>query len=231
MLFVDSDNALGVPDRNLDDAFAITALVRARAEITALSACAGNVDEPHAYANHHRLCTLLGWHGPILRAAGARSVLHTFPGRVLALGSMTNVCHASSASEIIVVGGRWRSLGRWPPTWPHERNLTHDRAATHRLFASHAPLTIFPLDVTSSLCVRDRHLLPEPLRVQPRRPLYDLAAALYALDDAGITLRETTAAMKKNTFLRFGRGTRPVKVCVKIDADVLWDRFLTILGA
>jgi inosine-uridine nucleoside N-ribohydrolase len=148
---------------------------------------------------------------------------------VLALGSLTNVCHATAASEIIIVGGRLHSLGRWPPRWPHERNLTHDRAATHRVFASMVPLTIFPLDVAGALRLRHRQSLPMELRTQ-RRPLYDLAAALYAIDDAGFTFEETTAAMKANTFLRFGRGTREVKVCLKIDADALRSRFEAVSG-
>lgn len=229
MLFIDSDNALGVPGCNYDDAFAIMALVRSGVEIAGISACGGNVDETSAFENNRRLCAALGWRGPLLHASEARPLLHAFPDRVLALGSLTTVCHATAASEIIIVGGRLHSLGRWPPLWPHERNLTHDRAATHRVFSSKVPLTIFPLDVAGALRVRRRKSLPPELRSQ-RRPLYDLAAALYAIDDGGFTFEETTAAMKANTFLRFGRGTRAVKVCVKIDASGLWSRFDALLS-
>lgn len=43
--------------------------------------------------------------------------------------------------------------------------------------------------------------------------IYDLAAALYALDPRGFTFVETTAVMRPNTLLEFGRGTRQVKLC------------------
>ena len=228
MLLVDSDCALGSPRGNVDDAYAITALVRSGIEIAAISSVAGNVAEPEAFANIARLCERLDWKGALLRGRDARTVLHAFPFRVLALGPLSNVCAARSAEEVILVGGSLHTFGRWPPLWPHERNLTFDRTATLQLFHSDVPLTIFPLDVCRSL----RPLTPAPsvLDCDPRRArrLYDLAAALYAIDPDGCDFDHTTAAMRKNTLLRFGRGTRPVKVCTKVDAARLWERFVSV---
>ncbi|HVE70493.1 MAG TPA: hypothetical protein VNI54_03925 [Thermoanaerobaculia bacterium] len=60
-------------------------------------------------------------------------------------------------------------------------------------------------------------------------PVYDLAAALYAVGGEGFTMERTTAEMRANTFLRFGRGSREVTLCAAIDREVLWRRFLAIV--
>ena len=248
MLFVDSDNALGSPRGDVDDAFALAALMRSGAEIAAVSSVAGNTSEERAFANNARLATLTGWRGPLLRASEARPLLHTFPDRILALGPLTNVALATAASEVIVVGATLHTFGRFPPLWPHEFNLTKDRAATRKLFASHVPLTFFPLDVVRRLRVRRHDLdaiegaLGEELRRETARwfthlrlvrgtsrfPVYDLAAALYALDEDGFTMEQTTATMAASTFVRFGRGTREVLVCTRLNAPLLWERFLAL---
>ncbi len=248
MLFADSDNALGSPSGDVDDAFAIAALIRGGADIVGLSSVAGNTTEELAFANNLRLCELLGWDGRLMRGHDAHAILRTFPGRIVALGPLTNVMHARGASEVIVVGGRLRSVGRWPPLFPHEFNFTKDARATHAVFVSHLPLTIFPLDVARKLWVRKRDLLAiggelgDVLRAGARRwftrllfaratarfAIYDLAAALYALDADGFTMERTTVHMRANTFLEFGKGTREVTVCVKLDREKLWQHFLEI---
>jgi inosine-uridine nucleoside N-ribohydrolase len=248
MLFVDSDNALGSPRGDVDDAFALAALMRGGAELAAISSVAGNTTEPRAFENNARLAKLAGWRGTLLRGHEARPILHTFPGRIVALGPLTNVAAAAAASEVIVVGATLHTLGRFPPLWPHEFNLTKDRAATRKLFASRLPLTFFPLDVVRRLRVRKRDLdalqgpLGEELRRETARwfthlrlvratgrfPIYDLAAALYALIEEGFTMERTTATMAASTFVRFGRGTREVRVCTRIDPALLWERFLAL---
>ncbi len=248
-LFVDSDNALGASRGDVDDAYAIAALLRGPAPVVAISSVAGNVEEPEAHQNNRRLCALLGWSGPLLRGAEARKALSDFEGRVVALGPLTNVAAAARATEIIMVGANSASRGRWPPLWPHELNLTFDRRATHRLFDSDAPLTILPLNVAADLWVTKGDLgdiagpLGELLRAGTERwfrylfwmrrtrrfAIYDLAAALYAIDPAGFEFEETTAAMRPNTFIEFGRGRRAVKVCRALDRQLLWQRFLSIV--
>ena len=249
MILIDSDNAMGSRSGDVDDAFAIAALVRSTLPIAAISSVAGNTTEPLARDNNRRLCELLGGRGALLPGEQGRELARTFEGRIAALGPLTNVVGAERAAEIVIVGGNLTSRGRWPPLWPHEFNLTKDRDAARRVFASNVPLTIFPLDVCRGLWIRERDLdsipglLGDYLRVESRRwfarllrvrlrrrfAIYDLAAALYLAGEEGLTMRETTAAMRANTFLEFGRGVRPVKVCVALERQVLWRRFLELV--
>jgi inosine-uridine nucleoside N-ribohydrolase len=249
MFLIDADNALGSPSGDVDDAYAIAAMVRSGAEIAAISAVGGNTSEPLAHENNTRLAKLLGWSGPVLRGPEARGLLRTFPGRILALGPLTNVAVATAASEVMIVGATLRTRGRWPGFWPHEFNLIKDRAATRRVFASQLPLTFFPLDVCRTLSIRKRDLdaiegeLGEMLRrgsarwfrrlllvrATRRFPVYDLVPALYALGEDGFTMEDTTATMRANTLVEFGKGTRTVRVCTRLDAKKLWERFLATL--
>src|ERR1041384_7895097 len=121
--FIDSDNALGSHRGDVDDAYAIAALLGAKADVAAIGACDGNTSAEQAYANNLRLASLFDYRGPVLPAHESRDFLRTFPGRVLALGPLTNIVDARNASEIVIVGGNSSTRGRWPPTWPHEFNL------------------------------------------------------------------------------------------------------------
>lgn len=250
-LFVNSDNAMGSPRGDVDDAYALAALIAAHAPLAAISSCRGNTSEARAHRNNVRIAELFHWAGPVIGAVEARERLRSFPGRVLALGPLTNIIGARRAKEIIVVGGNSVSRGRWPPLWPYEFNLTRDRSATRAVFALDVPLTIFPLDVARQLTISIGDLdaiggtAGDYLRQGSRRwfshlrryrftkrfPIYDLAPALYALDDRGFVFSETTALMRTNTSLRFGRGTRAVKLCVALDRDLLWTRFVRLLEA
>jgi len=238
-LFVDTDNALGSRRGDVDDAFAIAALLCGGAPVAAISSCDGNTDEASAFANNVRLCELLAWHGPLLRGSEARERLRSFRGRILALGPLTNVAGAAAAREVIVVGGRMRA------PWHHEFNLTRDPAASRRVFESPLPLTFFPLDVAERLRVprsaldaiggelgvvlrREsahwfRHLR---LRLTRLFPIFDLAAALYALGEKGFAMEDSVAAMSARGVVRIGKGTRPVRICAQLNAPLLWERFL-----
>lgn len=230
MLFIDSDNAHGSPNGDVDDAFAIAALLEAKAPVVAIASCRGNTSEELAFANNARLARHFGFEGLLLRAQEAREYLREFTGRVLALGPLTNIVDARRVSEIVIVGGNSETRGRWPPLWPHEFNLTQDVAAAHAVFDLDVPLTIFPLNVARTLTMTFDEV-PDYLREGSRRwfrhlrlvrltrhfPVYDLAAARYALDPRGFTFIETTALMRPNTLLEFGRGTRRVKLCTALD--------------
>lgn len=250
MIFIDSDNALGSPSGDVDDAFAIVAILRSGLPVAGLSSCSGNTTEPRAFENNRRLATLLGWGGPLLRAAEARDAVRTFEGRILALGPLTNVTEARRASEIVIVGANSTSRGVWPPLWPYEFNLTKDRRATLAVFALDVPLTIIPLDVARQLWVEEEALgeLPGALggylregsrrwfthlrraRFTRRFPIYDLAAALYAIADDGFSWRETTASINSFAGIRFGAGARRVRLCVGLDRRKLWRRFVALTG-
>ena len=249
-LWIDSDNALGSRSGDVDDAYAIAALIRGGAPIAALSSCAGNTTEELALANHKRLAAVLGWKGRVAGATEARRALADFRGRIVALGPCTNLVDARQAAEVMVVGGNSSSPGRWPPLWPFEFNLTHDRAAARALFRSNLPLTLFPLNVARQLWVTaaDLALLQEPagaflrsgslrwfrhlrrVRLTGRFPVYDLAAAMYALGEGGFLFEDTSASMRGNTFMEFNAGTRPVKVCTALDRRAVWGRFVRIVN-
>ncbi len=249
-LWIDSDNALGSASGDVDDAYAIAAMIRSGASIRALSPCAGNTTETRALENHRQLASVLRWDGAVVPAPESREALRSFSGRILALGPCTNLIGARQASEVIVVGGNSNSGGRWPPIWPFEFNLTHDRPAARALFQSDLPLTLFPLNVARQLWVtaEDVAMLEgvagrflrsgserwfthlRRVRMTARFPVYDLAAAMYVLGESGFTFEHTTATMRRNTFLEFHAGTRPVKVCTDLDRARVWRRFVEIFN-
>lgn len=262
-IWIDSDLALGSRSGDVDDAFAITAVARAGAEIAGLSAVFGNTDAISARRNLERLSRALGIDASVAAgAAGAgerpteasRALLAAAPGlRILAIGPLTNIAAALTADpgfaacvrELILLGANTRSHGRWPPLWPFEFNLTKDRAATCAVLSSAIPVTIVPLDVARRLSLRWRDidaldgavgaLLREGARRWWRRglllkgarslPVWDLVAAMYAVDASLFETAETTVLAHSNAWLEFGRGTRPVRVVRRFDPAAVWSGF------
>ncbi len=268
-LFVSSDNGLGSPFGDVDDAFAIAALLRGGAPIAALASVFGNTSERRAAANHARLAALCGYAGPLLRGAGRRRVRSSEAARalagsptavrVLALGPLTDVAAAidlgtaavrGALAEVIAVGGNRTSHGRWPPVWPHEFNFTQDLAATRALVESDVPWTILPLDVTRRLRAGPRDLamvggaVGDYLRRGARRwlwrarllkgsnafPVWDLVAALYALDPAPFRVERDRVTWHRGGWLEFGRGSREVSVVAGFDPIAAWRRAADLLG-
>lgn len=173
VLLIDSDNALGSPRGDVDDALALAALLRSGLPVSALSSVGGNTSEARADRNNRSLGALCGYPGPYFRGAQAGEVEDRVdravdlwsgdPVQVLALGPLTNVAAAlrelaragrqPAISEVVLVGANTSSRGRFPPWWPHEFNLTKDREATRAIFASDLHLTVVPLDVARRLRV------------------------------------------------------------------------------
>lgn len=254
-LFIDSDNAHGSLFGDVDDAFAIAALLRSRLTIVAVAATAGNTSEARAYQNNVALAQHAGFAGPLLRGNETAAFLAAAsPLRIAALGPLTNVAAALNAGatqhlEVLIVGGSLASRGRWPPLWPHEFNLTKDRRAALAVFASVLPLTLFPLDVVRSLYATAYDVsaldgnLGRYLDLGARRwlarlrllkgtgrfPIWDLAAALYAIDPHGFVFEERVARMRPNTSIDWGAGKRRVQVCTALDRDLLWERFIRLI--
>ncbi len=216
--------------------------------IGAITTVSGNTSGELSYRNTSHLCQVLGFTGPVLRPEDSADVARAFTGRIAALGPLTNVTGAAKASEIVIVGGTLHTAGRWPPLWPYEFNLTFDRDAARRTFALDVPLTIFPIDVARSLWIREKALdaiggpFGELARRESRRwfkhlfwlrqtrrfPIYDLAVAMYLIGTEGLTMLDTVATMQANTFIEFGKGTRPVRVCTAIRREPLWQQFLQL---
>ena len=233
-LLIDSDNALGSPKGDVDDAFALAALFRSGLPIAAVTPVAGNTSKEQADRNNRALGEICGYRGP-WDAAGV-----TGPVRFLALGPLTNLASCTlEISEAILVGGNLTSRGRFPPWWPHEFNLTKDREATRRVFASEVALTIVPLDVARRLRISpgdlQGHFLQEGsqrwarrsllLRGSWRFPVFDLAAAAYAIDPGSVTVEETTARLRPNLYVEFGKGDRRLRVVRDLDPERIWRLF------
>jgi len=176
-LWIDTDIALGAAKGDVDDGWAMAALLRGAApRILGISSVFGNTDERTAHRCAAALLAVTGRTdlrlvrgasraGEMTEAAEAISVLPEGT-HVLALGPLTNVAAAlardpSVASRITVsiVGGNPSSLGRWPPLWPFEFNLAKDPRASHDVFASRAKRRVFTLDVACELTVDPRDLV------------------------------------------------------------------------
>ncbi|MFL6236095.1 MAG: nucleoside hydrolase [Thermoanaerobaculia bacterium] len=169
------------------------------------------------------------------------------PLRFLALGPLTNLAAVLDRriSEAVLVGSNLTSRGRLPPWWPHEFNLTQNPAATRAVFASDLPLTLIPLDVARKLRTgpRDLRALEGPLgdylrrrsvrwsrrsllrRGSRRFPVFDLAAAAYAIDPSLITLEEARVRLHGNLWVEYGAGDRRVRVVRDLDTRAVWRRF------
>ncbi len=174
-IYVDSDNAIEARRGDVDDAFAVAALLRSGLTV-ALGAVAGNTSAREAMAGNREIARRCGFSGLLLsgRERGEREpseaarwlAATTGTIRVAALGPLTNVADAlridggleGRVEELVLVGGNKESSGRWPPVWPFEFNLWKDRDAASALFASRMPLTIVPLDVAKRIMVRGKEI-------------------------------------------------------------------------
>jgi inosine-uridine nucleoside N-ribohydrolase len=251
MLVIDTDNAAGSKKGDVDDAFALAALLRSGLPVAAVASVAGNTSEPEADRNNRRLGELCGYGGPYLRGFEIEKI--DGPCRFLALGPLTNLAvllDRVTICEAVLVGGNLTSRGRFPPWWPHEFNLTKDREATRAVFASDLPLTVVPLDVAHRLRIGPRETRAWPgelgeylhrhaarwarrslLRRGSRRfPVFDLAAAAYAIDPSLVTVEETRARLHRNLWVEFGRGDRPLRVVRALDHEAIWRRFADLLS-
>ncbi len=125
MLLIDTDNALGSPSGDVDDAFALAALLTSGlpvapvASVAAIVSVAGNTSEARAFANNRILGDLAGYRGHggrggrYLRGVRAESAgkaerideaadLWSGPGepvRWIALGPLTNLAAVLAAAE------------------------------------------------------------------------------------------------------------------------------------
>jgi inosine-uridine nucleoside N-ribohydrolase len=178
LLYVDSDNALGEVLGDIDDGFALSALLayhrqqqeleHAHWRVAAVGSVFGNANSVAAQKNNRLMGRHLGFHGPYLKGADEPSQTGTETGqflvsapinRIAALGPLTNIADAiqldpglpQRIEECVVVGGYRKTRGMWPPYFPMEFNLTKDLRATQLVFASKMPLTVVPLDVARRL--------------------------------------------------------------------------------
>lgn len=180
-LFIDSDNALGSPSGDVDDGFAVSALLLSGAPIAGLASIFGNTSEALAFRNHASLARLCGYGGPILRgAAGKRdpgceaadflSELRD-PTTVLALGPLTNLALALKkrpalgdvVKEVVMVATNFTV--RLPAFRFVDFNQWSDPRAMREVLSSSLAVTIVPCDVARKLRIDEARLaeFPGPL--------------------------------------------------------------------
>lgn len=185
-LFVEADNGMGSRRGDVDDGFAVAALLLQRANVVALASTFGNVREPDAARNNRLLAEVLGHRVLHLHGCARAGAVHAEavewlcaqrqPFTVLMLGPATTLAAALARGplpirEVVLVGGDPSSRGRWPPLWPYEFNLRCDRSAAVRVFASDLPITIAPIDVGRRTLLSREALraLPGPFGDHARR--------------------------------------------------------------
>ena len=166
-LFIDTDNALGSPFGDVDDAFAVAALLKSNVSVLGLSSVFGNTFEPWAHQNNDTLAGVCGFKGKIYRGASqswskeseisTQLAAQETPVRVLAIGPLTNISIALKQSpkqlplikELVIVG---TNLSRRLPAFRFfDFNQSKDPKATRLIFDSTLPLTCVPCDVARHL--------------------------------------------------------------------------------
>lgn len=178
-VWVDTDVALGARRGDVDDGFALAALLGAarleRIILLGISTVTGNASAGVAEDCARALVEAAGLCVPVVRGGGragataaAGDTIAALPADacLVAIGPLSNVAAALRADPQLatrvalrVVGGNLSSRGIVPPVWPHEFNLARDRRAARAVLA--APwldLAVYPLDVVRRLRCDARRL-------------------------------------------------------------------------
>ena len=180
MIVVETDNALGSPSGDIDDGFALMAMLSRESEFqedVQVFSTFGNTSSNEAYRNSRELFSKFNSHIDLQN--GVSKPNEVFPveklknrnvKRWIALGPLTGVYSALEqgvvVDEVFVVGAHNRPKGFMPPIWPMEFNLVKDIRATHGLLNSNIVIRIFCLDIIRQLrsSLRDlREQLPSTL--------------------------------------------------------------------
>jgi len=176
---VDTDVALGAPRGDVDDGFALAALLaahrRGRIHLLGISTVFGNATAAVSGDCARELARCAGAAVPVVagaeeasRETAAAEAIADLPAGVelLCLGPLTNVAMACrrnpslpAAISLRAVGGNLSSRGLLPPLWPHEFNLALDaKGALAVLEDRWKSLTLYPLDIVRRLDVGAREV-------------------------------------------------------------------------
>jgi inosine-uridine nucleoside N-ribohydrolase len=177
--WVDTDVALGARRGDVDDGFALAAILAAArggaAEIAGLSTVFGNTTAAESLRCARALCETAGVASAVApgaeepgrESAASKAIAGLAAGtELLCLGPLTNVAAAAAADPSLperlslrVVGGNLTSRGPLAPLWPFEFNFAKDpRAARAVLRLPWKSLTLYPLDVVRRLRVDSARL-------------------------------------------------------------------------
>ncbi len=178
-IWVDTDVALGAPRGDVDDGFALAALLAAHrrgiVELLGISTVFGNTTAARSLECARELVlragasatVVPGAEGPGEDTAAAAAITSLPPGaQLLCLGPLSNVAAACrrdprlpSRLEARAVGGNLSSHGLLAPLWPFEFNFALDRgSARFALSREWRSLTLYPLDIVRRLDAGRREL-------------------------------------------------------------------------
>lgn len=266
-IFIDSDLALGSPSGDIDDGFAVTAILKSGVPIAGISSVFGNCDEESSNANLRTLADLCGYQGKIFSGAISSASLsseashylstRSYRLRILAIGPLTNVARALAenpalanyVTELIVVMTNYRFP--LPAFRFFDFNHWNDPTALRTVMKSPIPITLVPCDVARRLRIAfsDLDFLPDPLGPYFRRhcrrwfrravilkgrrtiPVWDLSAAMYAVDPGLFQTRVTSLELSRLGAASFGSaGGRPVTVVEGYHSKNVWDQFVAAVS-
>lgn len=177
-VFIDSDNALGSPFGDIDDAFAIAAAIKGGLPVEAIASVFGNSFEPWVNRNNVSLAKECGYAGRLLRGGATRWARNTeasryladltHPVRILSIGPMTNIAGALARNEHLqdhvaeMIFVATNLSVRLPAFRFFDFNQSKDPRAMRRVLASGIPLTCVPCDVARNLRVTEKELQTIP---------------------------------------------------------------------
>jgi purine nucleosidase len=171
-VWVDTDVALGARRGDVDDGFALAAILAAArgggAELAGISTVFGNTTAAESLRCALALCETAAVACGVApgaeepgRASAASEAIARLPAgtELLCLGPLTNVAAACAAElslpgrlSLRAVGGNLSSRGPLAPVWPFEFNFAKDRAAARAVLRlPWKALTLYPLDVVRRL--------------------------------------------------------------------------------
>lgn len=161
-IWIDTDNALGSPIGDIDDAIAVAAVLKSGYPVTSVSNIFGNTFQPISFKQTQHLLSLFNsqlphysgantWWSKDSEASSALAKVN-FPIKILALGPLTNVALALKKNpllknfiqEIIFVGTNYTIQ---LPTWRFfDFNVFKDKNSALFVINSGVPVTLIPCD-------------------------------------------------------------------------------------
>ncbi|MFA6450645.1 MAG: nucleoside hydrolase [bacterium] len=178
-LIIDTDPAVGVPLRDIDDGLAIAiALCSPELDVIGITVTHGNVDQKRAYQSARRIIKAMGREDvPVIAGAKSRkdsanrrptdasqfiaNKQAVDPGdlSILALGPLSNLAAAErqapgtlrAAKRIVAMGGAVDRPGNIPPLMIAEFNFWKDPHAAALVLREANDLTLIPFDLTSKV--------------------------------------------------------------------------------
>lgn len=173
-LWIDTDIALGSLTGDVDDGYALAAIVRAvqhqpkRFRLLGVSAVAGNTDAATAHGCAQRLLAAADMTSvPVVTATDAADAIAALPAgtSLVALGPLTNVARALQRDPAIATRSHLRTVGGLLRPWRHPvlrffcLNFRTDPAAARQVLSTAFGLRRnCPLDVVSHLRVGSAEL-------------------------------------------------------------------------